>query len=116
MAASSLKGKAKANGVPPGAGAGVVPESYTFPPVEHAPAAHHRAPEPLPARRALSPTESEQRETPRSFPGSQTGSPALSPYDVGGGAGEGSGESESSEVSFSSSSSSSQSLNGLSAP
>ena len=80
MAASSIKGKAKANGVPPSApmpslsGVGVVPETYTFPPVEHAP---HRGGPPEQVRRALSPTESESR----SFPGSQTGSPV--PYDMG---------------------------------
>ena len=63
----ALKGKAKANGL----GASVAPESYTFPPVDPL----MRRPEPV--RRAVSPVDYDSR----SYPGSETASPA--PFDVG---------------------------------
>ena len=62
----ALKGKAKANGLVPT----VAPESYTFPPVDP----HMRRPEPV--RRVVSPEYDS-----RSYPGSETASPA--PFDVG---------------------------------
>lgn len=64
---SALKGKAKANGL----GASGAPDSYTFPPVDP----HMRRPEAV--RRAVSPSEYDSR----SYPGSETASPA--PFDVG---------------------------------
>ncbi|EPS98420.1 hypothetical protein FOMPIDRAFT_1037486 [Fomitopsis schrenkii] len=64
---AALKGKAKANGLV----ASVAPDSYTFPPVDP----HMRRPEAV--RRAVSPSEYDSR----SYPGSETASPA--PFDVG---------------------------------
>ncbi|TBU61881.1 hypothetical protein BD310DRAFT_920075 [Dichomitus squalens] len=77
---SSLKGKGKANGVPAsGPPSAVVPETYTFPPVEHSALGRSGPPEQV--RRALSPTQLDRDSESRSFPGSQTGSPL--PYDMG---------------------------------